>query len=309
MSQTRDLKTDLFAIALCGAVVFLSLSLCTYDPADPVGELIRPFNHWYQSDVLVYPLADEVSNACGRWGALAADILFTSLGFAAFYFVLSLAILDVLLLRRRKVDAPIIRSLGWFASAVGLTTVMTILIADVSPGPMIGAGGYLGALGKAILLEYFATAGGLILAVSLICAGLLLATDYAVVGIARRTTLVFLASSLRLVRWLVARKPATLAQEDELEEEYEEDELWEEEEEEEEELEEEMPILVSGKKLGSDGEAEQEELSAEESESEDLVQEEAESSRKRSKKSRRAARKPHFTVLRKQKNAERQEVI
>ena len=312
MSQTRDLKTDLFAIALCGAVVFLALSLCTYDPADPVGELIRPFNHWYQSDVLVYPLADEVSNACGRWGALAADMLFTSLGLAAFYFILSLAILDVLLLRRREVDAPIVRSLGWFASAVGLTTVMAILLSDVSPGPMIGAGGYLGALGKAILLEYFATAGGLILAVSLICGGLLLATDYAVVGVARRTVLIVLGSSLRLGRWLIARKPVVEAKQDELAEEYEEEEeeLWEEEaeeyeeEEEEQEVEEEMPILVSGKKLGADDELEQEEPVVVAGESEP-----AETSKKRSKKSRRAARKPHFAVLRKPKKTERQEVI
>ena len=280
MSETRDLKTDLFAIALCGAVVFLALSLCTYEPADPVGELIRPFNHWYQSDVLVYPLADEVSNACGRWGALAADMVFTSIGFAGFYFILSLAILDVLLLRRRKVDAPVVRSLGWFASVVGVTTVMAILLGNASPGPMSGPGGYLGALGKAVLLEYFATAGGLILAVSLICGGLLLATDYAVVGLIRRTFLVLVGSAWRLGRWLIDRKPAAdvvqrVFAEEEYEEEYEEeeeeDEAWEEEEEvaaEEEEQEEEMPIRVSGKKLGADDEVDPLEESVVESETE-----------------------------------------
>ncbi|MCP4811339.1 MAG: DNA translocase FtsK, partial [Planctomycetaceae bacterium] len=181
MSAQRDLKTDLFAIGLCGGVVFLALSLCTYEPADPVGELIRPFNSWYQSDVLVYPPSTEVSNACGRWGALTAELLFTTVGLGAFYFVLSIAILDVLLLRRREIDAPIVRSLGWFASLVGLTTVFAIMVPHLSPGPMIGSGGYLGVLGKTVLLEYFATAGGLILAVSLICGGLLLATDYALV--------------------------------------------------------------------------------------------------------------------------------
>ena len=205
MSAQRDLKTDLFAIGLCGGVVFLALSLCTYEPADPVGELIRPFNHWYQSDVLVYPPSAEVSNACGRWGALTAELLFTSVGLGAFYFVLSIAVLDVLLLRRRDIDAPIVRSLGWFASLSGLTTMFAIIAPNLSPGPMIGSGGYLGVLGKTVLLEYFATAGGLILAVSLICGGLLLATDYALVGMVRRTAFVILRFVFRSVRWLVVR--------------------------------------------------------------------------------------------------------
>ncbi|MCP3690781.1 MAG: DNA translocase FtsK, partial [Planctomycetaceae bacterium] len=317
MSAQRDLKTDLFAIGLCGGVVFLALSLCTYEPADPVGELIRPFNSWYQSDVLVYPPSTEVSNACGRWGALTAELLFTTVGLGAFYFVLSIAILDVLLLRRREIDAPIVRSLGWFASLVGLTTVFAIMVPHLSPGPMIGSGGYLGVLGKTVLLEYFATAGGLILAVSLICGGLLLATDYALVGMARRTGFAVLRFAFRSVRWLMVRQAARQGelddaaeyeQEYEDEQEYEQEYEEEEEEEEEEALEEEMPVLVSGKKLGADGEVEEADADAP---IEDPVtaESEAESTKKGKRKSKRSMRKAGFPIRRKKQKSEREEVI
>ena len=47
-----------------------------------------------------------------------------------------------------------------------------------SPGPAIGAGGYLGAAGRTWLQMHFANAGAYILALSAVAAGLLLCTDY-----------------------------------------------------------------------------------------------------------------------------------
>ena len=54
-----------------------------------------------------------------------------------------------------------------------------------SPGPVIGSGGYLGALGAGLLEMHFATVGSLILATSLILGGLLLSTDYALMQVAQ----------------------------------------------------------------------------------------------------------------------------
>jgi S-DNA-T family DNA segregation ATPase FtsK/SpoIIIE len=51
-------------------------------------------------------------------------------------------------------------------------------MSSVSPGPVIGPGGYLGALGKAMVEAHFATVGGLILMSSILLGGLLLCTDY-----------------------------------------------------------------------------------------------------------------------------------
>ncbi|HEX5103133.1 MAG TPA: DNA translocase FtsK 4TM domain-containing protein, partial [Pirellulaceae bacterium] len=118
----------------------------------------------------------------GHWGAFAASALFTWLGLGAYYLVLSLAILDVQLLRRREIDMPALRALGWVASLWGICTLAALAFEWLSLGPVIGAGGYLGALGKSLASMHFAWTGGLILAASLTLGGLLLATDYALIS-------------------------------------------------------------------------------------------------------------------------------
>jgi DNA segregation ATPase FtsK/SpoIIIE, S-DNA-T family len=86
--------------------------------------------------------------------------------------------LDFLLLRRCPIDTPLIRGVGWIATLIGITIIFAIVFPAASVGPVIGSGGYLGALGKGLLQMHFATAGSLILAVSLVAGGLLLCTDY-----------------------------------------------------------------------------------------------------------------------------------
>jgi S-DNA-T family DNA segregation ATPase FtsK/SpoIIIE len=179
MFENRSLRLDLLALALCGLVIFLGGSLGTYNPADPVPELIPPFNKLYQADQLVYPASETVSNACGKWGALAADIMLNGLGVGAYFVVLSLIIVDVLLLSRRTIDTPALRTVGWVVALAGLTSIISLLAPNATLGPMIGAGGYLGVLGRTLLETHFALAGSLILAGSLLIGGLMLCTDYA----------------------------------------------------------------------------------------------------------------------------------
>ncbi|MEO8497207.1 MAG: DNA translocase FtsK 4TM domain-containing protein, partial [Planctomycetota bacterium] len=159
-------------------------SLGTYHPADSLPELAAPLNKLYQADQLVYPAVETVTNACGKWGALASDILLNGLGVGAYYVVLSLVIVDVLLLTRRSIDMPALRTLGWVASLAGLTAIISLLAPRASLGPMIGAGGYLGVLVRTLLETHFALAGSLILAGSLLIGGLMLCTDYALFRLA-----------------------------------------------------------------------------------------------------------------------------
>ena len=180
MLEQRHLRRNLFVIALFGLVVFLSAALVTYDPADPVPQPLAPLSLVYQPDSLVYPPSATTHNLCGRFGALAADALLSWLGVGAYYLVLSLAVLDYQLLRRREIDMPAVRTIGWIASLCGLTTIVALAAPGFSPGPVIGPGGYLGALGKSILEMQFATIGGLILAGSVTLGGLILATDDAI---------------------------------------------------------------------------------------------------------------------------------
>lgn len=186
MLENRNLRLDLFALALLVLVAFLGVALVTYSPADRVGELTPPLNSIYQADALVYPAADKTGNACGRLGALVADVLLNALGLGAYYFVVSLATVNIVLLRRRKVSMPALRAVGWVASLAGVTTILALGIPDLSVGPVIGSGGYLGTLLGGLMKMHFAVPGGLILSAALLLGGLLLCTDYTLIRISGR---------------------------------------------------------------------------------------------------------------------------
>jgi S-DNA-T family DNA segregation ATPase FtsK/SpoIIIE len=175
MFEDRSLKLDLCALALVALTVFLGIALWTYSPLDPPG-------------TLTWPAGKTVSNLCGRAGAMAAHHLFESLGLGAYYLASSLAVLTFLLLVRREIDQPVVRTVGWAVSMIGLTTLASLAVPDWTPGPVVGAGGYIGALGRSVLETYFAQAGAYIFAISVLMAGLLLSTDYFMFRAAAVTT-------------------------------------------------------------------------------------------------------------------------
>jgi len=208
MFENRNLASDLFALGLLVLANFLAIALLTYDPADPIGEPFTPLNRIYAPDVVVYPQNETVANGCGFWGAYAADLLFTAFGVSAYYLLVSLAVLDYHLLRRREIDTPLVRAIGWLGSLVGLTAIVAIVAPGVSPGPVIGSGGYLGALAKGLLHTQFATTGSLILAASLFGGGLLLCTDYVLLRLAVMTVSIALIGPARAARLLPVRRVA-----------------------------------------------------------------------------------------------------
>jgi S-DNA-T family DNA segregation ATPase FtsK/SpoIIIE len=208
MFENRNLASDLFALGLLVLAVFLGIALLTYDPADPIGEPFTPLNRIYAPDLVVYPLNETVANGCGTWGAYAADLLFTAFGVCAYYLVVSLAVLDYHLLRRREIDTPLVRAIGWVGSLVGLAAIVAIVAPGMSPGPVIGSGGYLGALAKGMLHTQFATSGSLILAASLFGGGLLLCTDYVLLRLLVMAISLALIGPARAARLLPARRVA-----------------------------------------------------------------------------------------------------
>ena len=170
MLEERSVKLDIFALAVAAGTVFLALTLLTYSPADP-------------PSTLVYPRAEVPANACGKFGAWTAHNLFESLGIGAYYIALSLGTLAALLLQGKKIEQPWVRAVGWLMSFVGLTTLVQMLAPGLTPGPVIGSGGYLGAIGRAWLESHFATTGSIILLLGVTAAGLLLCTDYVLIRI------------------------------------------------------------------------------------------------------------------------------
>ncbi len=119
-------------------------------------------------------------------------MLFTQFGLGAYYVLVSLALFDVALLRRRVPEMPAARAFGWFASLLGVTTLFQLAAPPVPGTPIIGPGGYLGVIGKAALEEHFAAAGSMILASSVVAGGLIICTDYALFGLLGRGLLLLL---------------------------------------------------------------------------------------------------------------------
>ncbi len=170
MFEERKLKRDLLALALLALVIFLTAALFSYDPADP-------------PTALVFPPHLEIHNTCGRSGAIVARLLFESLGIGAYYLIVSLTVLDAVLLMHRRISQPWLRAGGWLLSLVGLTALAAMALARLSPGPVIGPGGYLGATGRGLLEMHFARVGAYIISVSLLVGGLLLTTDYVLIRV------------------------------------------------------------------------------------------------------------------------------
>jgi S-DNA-T family DNA segregation ATPase FtsK/SpoIIIE len=165
MLEERDLKLDLLAMGVLVLTVFLAASLLGYHAADAPSRL-------------VYPEPAEVANLCGRSGALVSAVLLGTLGLGAYYLVVSLGVLAAVLLARRPPGDPLLRLLGWLLSLVGFSTLAAMALPGLSPGPVIGPGGYLGAAGRGLLEMNFASVGAYILVGSLITGGLLLSTEY-----------------------------------------------------------------------------------------------------------------------------------
>ena len=187
----RNRQLDLLALGLFAASLLTGAALATYDPLDP-------------PSTLLWPERAEISNACGRAGAWFAHRLYALLGFPAWFVAASLAGLAVRLVAARPVSQPALRTFGWLATLVALCTLASTALSRSTPGPEIGAGGYVGALGRVALESHFALAGAWILTLSLLAAGLLLCTDYVVFRAAAGATV---ASGAALARWSgVARR-------------------------------------------------------------------------------------------------------
>ena len=175
MFENRSLRIDLFTLALLAVTALLAVALLGYEPTDP-------------PSTLIFPARTEYQNPCGPIGAYVAHYMFESVGIGAYYLAGSLAALSVVLLRRRGIDQPVLRAFGWAMSLVALSTLANMLLPNMTPGPEIGSGGFLGAMGRVLLESHFAAAGAYILTFSILLAGILLSTDYLLFHAAATTT-------------------------------------------------------------------------------------------------------------------------
>ncbi len=174
---TQNLASKLAALGWGVAALFLATALWSYDPADPLPQPWPPLDRIYSPDRLVDPPHPQVTNACGVVGAVTADLLLTTLGVSTFLLIPIFAWQTWRSWLAYRSDAPRIQLVGCGLVLLGFSSLAAILIPSWSPGPVIGAGGYAGALVATVLQLHFAVAGATIVAASILAAGLLLCVD------------------------------------------------------------------------------------------------------------------------------------
>lgn len=198
MAETRKIRSDIFVVILLALIVFLIASLATYDIADPIQSGPAWLGKIYQPDQLVHPQNAEVQNACGFSGAWIADLLIHSLGVGAYFLIIGLVSLEFALVQKQSVESPWLKTAGWIVALFGLTTMGSLILPEWTVSPIIGAGGYLGALGSGLLGLQMGTAGTLIVASAVSLVGMMMWTEY----------LIFRAGRLMVAPALVAASAA-----------------------------------------------------------------------------------------------------
>jgi len=164
MFDYQRIKTDLLALGLLAATVFLALSLFSFDPADPPARL-------------VFPASAAVMNLCGKAGAMIAHSLRTAFGLGSYLVLISLIILDARLFRNQSPTGPFVQAFGWMLMLVSVCIGFQSIVPAINNGPMVGSGGYVGAWSVVLLDEYVSTGGTFLLTLSMFTAGTLLTTD------------------------------------------------------------------------------------------------------------------------------------
>ena len=154
----------ILAILLVPVVVFISMALISFDPADP------PAGRGF-------PPRIEPTNLCGHLGSTVATLIYQSTGVAGWLGVVFLAGLAVGLFRQQRFQDLPWRATGAVLSISGLATLATLFLPPFIPRPVWGPGGLGGTLFADLATRYLANAGAAITAATVLGLGLFLAAD------------------------------------------------------------------------------------------------------------------------------------
>jgi S-DNA-T family DNA segregation ATPase FtsK/SpoIIIE len=179
LARQPNFVRDVAAIGLAAITLMMTVAVVTRSPADPIADPIWPISAVYSPDNVIYPANETITNACGYWGALLVSAMFDALGLAAVLVIGATGGVATALLIRGRLNAPVLRSLGGTLVIIAIATAASMLPLRIEGLPVVGGGGYLGAMTSTWLLAHFNPAGAWILTLTLLTVGLLLTTDYA----------------------------------------------------------------------------------------------------------------------------------
>ena len=180
---------QLFAIVLVPIVMFVSVALISFDPADPPAS--RGF-----------PPRIEPVNLCGNLGASVSTLIYQSTGVAGWLGVAFLAGLAIGLFRnQRYTDLPW-RASGAVLSILSLAMLCTLFMPSFIPRPLWGPGGLGGTLVADMATRHLASAGAALAALTVLGVGLFLTADRLVVRVLRLSVGLLTHLGERIIRFL-----------------------------------------------------------------------------------------------------------
>jgi DNA segregation ATPase FtsK/SpoIIIE, S-DNA-T family len=186
LERKPNLVRDVCALVLIAFTLILTVSLVTHNAADPLDTPIWPISEFYTPDATIFPPNATITNACGYWGALLSSLLLDALGVASAIVIGALGGVATALILRGNLNAPVLRSLGGTIIVIAVATGGAMLPLQASGLPVVGGGGFLGAMTSTWLLEHFAPAGAWILTLTLLLVGTLMTSDYALLYASKR---------------------------------------------------------------------------------------------------------------------------
>ena len=186
LERKPNLVRDVCALVLIAFTLILTVSLVTHNAADPLDTPIWPISEFYTPDATVFPPNATITNACGYWGALLSSLLLDALGVATAIVIGAMGGVATALILRGNLNAPVLRSLGGTIIVIAVATGGALLPLQASGLPVVGGGGFLGAMTSTWLLEHFAPAGAWILTLTLFLVGTLMTSDYALLYASKR---------------------------------------------------------------------------------------------------------------------------
>ena len=186
LERKPNLVRDICALVLIAFTLILTVSLVTHNAADPLDTPIWPISEFYTPDATIFPPNATITNACGYWGALLSSLLLDALGVASAIVIGALGGVATALILRGSLNAPVLRSLGGTIIVIAVATGGAMLPLQAAGLPVVGGGGFLGAMTSTWLLEHFAPAGAWILTLTLFLVGTLMTSDYALLYASKR---------------------------------------------------------------------------------------------------------------------------
>ncbi|HXH07844.1 MAG TPA: DNA translocase FtsK 4TM domain-containing protein, partial [Vicinamibacterales bacterium] len=158
--------SELAGVVCFGAALVWLVALASYTPTDPV---------WFFNA----GVAGAPANLAGRVGAFLAELSFQLLGYAAYLLPAALAVLGWQYFWCVRVEAPYSKLVGTALVFGCVAAFLSLALDALAPGARaFRAGGYAGEWLAAALTAYFNRTGAIILILTLLCLGVVLATHF-----------------------------------------------------------------------------------------------------------------------------------